>query len=115
MKPTMAWALGIVAVCALWCPARAQETVTLEPDGADGSLRMIPETGAGSTDLFAPTRTDLRAAGTAGGNGVSNFGTIAFGSTRFGRFSDTDLELLKTLADQFAATSDRARLLESLL
>jgi two-component sensor histidine kinase/PAS domain-containing protein len=42
------------------------------------------------------------------------FGTIAFGSVRHARFSEADLELLKTLADQFAATLDRARLLQSL-
>jgi PAS domain S-box-containing protein len=42
------------------------------------------------------------------------FGTIAFGSTRHACFSEADLELLKTLADQFAATLDRARLLQSL-
>ena len=42
------------------------------------------------------------------------FGTIAFGSTRHERFSDADLGLLKTLADQFAASFDRARLLQNL-
>jgi PAS domain S-box-containing protein len=42
------------------------------------------------------------------------FGTIAFGSTRKTRFSEAELELLKTLADQFAATLDRSRLLHRL-
>ncbi len=42
------------------------------------------------------------------------FGTIAFGSIRHARFPEADIELLKTLADQFAVTLDRARLLETL-
>ena len=42
------------------------------------------------------------------------FGTIAFGSVRHARFPEADIELLKTLADQFAVTLDRARLLETL-
>jgi PAS domain S-box-containing protein len=42
------------------------------------------------------------------------FGTIAFGATKKARFTDSDIELLKTLTDQCAATLDRSRLLESL-
>ena len=42
------------------------------------------------------------------------FGTIAFGSPHKNRFTESDIELVKTLADQCAATLDRTRLLESL-
>jgi len=42
------------------------------------------------------------------------FGTLAFGSTRDVRFADADIDLLRALTDQFAATLDRARLLKSL-
>ena len=42
------------------------------------------------------------------------FGTIAFGSTRQTRFSLSDIEFMKTLADQFAATMDRSLLLRRL-
>jgi PAS domain S-box-containing protein len=42
------------------------------------------------------------------------FGTLAFGSTRNTCFAEPDIDLLKALADQLAATLDRARLLKSL-
>ncbi len=42
------------------------------------------------------------------------FGTIAFGSARQTRFSMADIEFMKTLADQFAATIERALLLRQL-
>jgi GAF domain-containing protein len=41
-------------------------------------------------------------------------GMIAFGSTRQSRFTASDIELLKMLADQLAATLDRNRLLQRL-
>jgi PAS domain S-box-containing protein len=41
-------------------------------------------------------------------------GTIAFASTGRTRFSEADIELLRTLADQFAAALDRARLLRTM-
>ncbi len=41
-------------------------------------------------------------------------GTIAFASSRRTHFSEADVELLRTLADQFAATLDRARLLKTM-
>jgi PAS domain S-box-containing protein len=42
------------------------------------------------------------------------FGAIAFGSTRKRSFAESEIELLKTLTDQCAATLDRSRLLGSL-
>jgi len=42
------------------------------------------------------------------------FGTIAFGSTQRTRFPEADLEVLRTLADQFSAALDHARLLQTL-
>lgn len=42
------------------------------------------------------------------------FGTIAFGMTEQTRFTESDIELLRTLADQFSASLDRAQLLHSL-
>lgn len=42
------------------------------------------------------------------------FGTVGFGATEATRFAQSDIELLKTFADQCAATLDRSRLLESL-
>lgn len=42
------------------------------------------------------------------------FGTIAFGMTEQTRFTESDIELLRTLADQFSASLDRAQLLKSL-
>ncbi len=42
------------------------------------------------------------------------FGTIAFATAERARFSASEIELLRTLADQFSASLDRTRLLESL-
>jgi GAF domain-containing protein len=42
------------------------------------------------------------------------FGTLAFGSTGNARFAESDVDLLRALADQFAATLDRGRLLSNL-
>ena len=42
------------------------------------------------------------------------YGTVALGSIQNAEYADADISLLKTWADQFAATLDRARLLQSL-